>query len=291
MSLVVAVHTGPHVFHIADCRLSGSGFHVDDGLKTICLECLDATCFISYVGVADLGGTRTNKWLTNLADVRKLYALDLISALNIIGFEAEQALINMHSRDKRLTFLCSGIKNGVRFNCLVSNFESHSEKYPTANSRFGIHLREFGLELPKPLGVKFVGDTSGITPQTRRQIRAIYRSGFFHEATDRQIAAAIGKIIRRCSTPGGTISECSTAAICDLEKKQILTVFQDTANREIRIFPDLISPRLIMRSIVHQKDGRSHEFGFQFKSPDGSMALEDVKSLVFAWFGIDPSSE
>ena len=238
MTLIVTAATAQYFAQVSDRRLtlSNGDLHDDKTNKAVVLFCQDAAVALAYTGVARIGGTPTDQYLTDLLMNLKAPQLPLAEVARALEDQLTERfqMADMQrwvAPCRRLTIVGVGLGSAdQKFLYRASNFQQKAATFREAQARFQGEL--FVAHQPprsqdrRPFILMTSGDDSAVSERVRLKLRALRKRRFFHSESADVVARRLVDVVREAeSTQPATptplhfatrvVSRCACLAFLD----------------------------------------------------------------------------
>ncbi|MCL5962180.1 MAG: hypothetical protein M1358_23170 [Chloroflexi bacterium] len=199
MTLIITAVTRDGIVQVSDRRLTKDGQVYDDSSnRAICVSCSDGRLAISYTGLAEIGGQRTDEWL---ADYLASIVDDRIDTLSV--FEALQkrttsafSRLRIHQEHQELTLVLAGPRMHLAVFGYVSNvLDWTGKRLPDVQESFslGVHWPMISARCRKAT-VQIDGRKDAVDETLQNRINKLKRKMYFQDS--HMVAQALVTIVR-----------------------------------------------------------------------------------------------
>jgi len=162
------------------------GTLVDDAAnKALLLQCVDARVAISYTGIADIAGMRTNTWLR-----QRLESLWQTSTLleigNVLRGDLTAALRRQsHISNRQLTVVFNGYRGGLPFwGCITNETDPFADHLTPVLPQFSLHSIETRQLMTKRAFVAVSGSLRAVPDAVDKRLASRTRRYYRQQAKE-----------------------------------------------------------------------------------------------------------
>lgn len=253
MTLIITVATRDFVFQVADTQLTryDGTFYSDKTVKTTVVHCSDSKLLISYTGLAEIEGMRTDKWLVGKLKDTKVWDKTFPETVKFL----ENVLTKTMSRDKGLVdhslllvIAGLGINKGIRdvAVALVTNNEEDVPKrglieHKKIDGVFGSVFYQPSPNFTWYISVDGAVDLSPEIKSLRRKISSKLLKVKTNEQLDEIMYYLVLwiRLQRKSKDVGHLIGDDCTVAHIGSDYKGSLFFFSN--DKKIRRYPNIVS--------------------------------------------------
>ncbi|MDA8188241.1 MAG: hypothetical protein M0T85_08880 [Dehalococcoidales bacterium] len=145
MTLIITAVSRDGIVQVSDRRLTKDGQAYDDSSnKAVCVSCSDGRLAISYAGLAEIGGQRTDEWLADCLASMVDDQTDTLSVLEVLQKRSTSAFghLRIPQEHKELTFVLAGPRpHGAIFGYVSNVLDWTGKRLPGVQESFslGVH--------------------------------------------------------------------------------------------------------------------------------------------------------
>ncbi len=199
MTLIITAVTRDGIVQVSDRRLTKDGQSYGDfSNKAVCVSCSDGPLAISYTGLAEIGGQRTDEWLAECLASIIDDQTDTLSVLEALQKRTTSTFAHLRipQEQQELTFVLAGPRLRLAVFGYVSNvLDWTGKRLPGVQQSFslGVHWPMISARCRKAT-VQIDGREEAVDETLRKRINKLKRKMFFQDS--RTVAQTLVTIVR-----------------------------------------------------------------------------------------------
>lgn len=199
MALIITAVTRDGIVQVSDKRLAKGGQAYDDASnKAVCISCSDGPLAISYIGLAEIDGRRTDEWLVGCLASIGDGQIDTLSLFEALHKRATSAFAHLRNpqEHRELTFVLAGPRKHLAIFGYVSNvLDWNGRRLPDVQESFtlGVRWPMIRARCRKAI-VQIDGCKDAVDETLRKRINKLKRRMYFQDSYT--VAHALVTIVR-----------------------------------------------------------------------------------------------
>jgi len=254
MALIITAVTRDGIVQVSDRRLTKGGQVYDDSSnKAVCISCSDGRSAISYAGLAEIGGQRTDEWLADCLASIVDGEIDTLSVLEALQKRATSACahLGIPQEHRELTFVFAGPRKHLAVFGYVSNvLDWNGKRLPDVQESFSLGVRWPMIRARcRKATVQIDGCKDAVDGTLRKRVNKLKRKMYFQDGhTVAQTLVTIVRAAGRHPQFGKYIGRDCMSAIVPREGG-LQTMYHPDKGTPVSYAPHLIVPSVTGTSL------------------------------------------